>query len=285
MAYEIFFIFFPVLIAITSVNCTKNIGEDFPGDTDTTNINDTSLVKTLSIDYGSGSPYVYTFYYDAQKRITEIKSDNLNIDYEYSDTAIIKKNIYSNGSPANYDYYYFNNDSLLDSAFLTVDSITVLHVYFQYNSGKEVVQRIEHRINNGDTLMTNAEKFDYDNSRNPTQIEYYFFGISPGNLASEDKLIYSDTANIVTSADMMYPDYIRSKNLLRSDTHISYIGPGLSHYDIYSYEFDDHNRLKTESIQSDPDYFSYTKNLHLLLNNVSFGSFYRKIEGSLSKKV
>jgi hypothetical protein len=257
MKYSSFFL--PGLIAIAFVNCTKNTGTNI-----NTNIDDTSLVKTLTEDFAGLSPNihsVFTFNYDAQKRISEITSDSVNIDFEYSN-GLITKNIYPIGQPPQHNYYYFNNDSLLDSAFLTLDPITTNHVYYQYDPGNGIVQRIEYAIiNGGDTMTRYAYKYGYDNRENPVLISAYFIeGPADSGLVYQDQFIYSGSANIVTSADMMYPDHMRSKNLLSSTNHLSQL-PGVSYSETYSYEFDDHNRLKTLMVQNNSSSpYTYIKN-------------------------
>lgn len=245
----------PGLIAIAFVNCTKN------ADTNTgTNTNDTSLVKTLTEDYAglsSNAHNVFTFYYNMQKKISAIKSDDVNIDFEYSNN-LITKNIYPNGQTAQHNYYYFNNNSLVDSSFLTIDSITTMHAYYQYNSSNEVVQRTEYTINkDGDTLTIYVYKYAYDDKQNPVSISAYFTENPDSVFVYGDNFVYSNSANIVTSADMMYPDYMRSKSLLSSTSHLSQL-PGLSFNETYSYAFDDRKRLETVTAQVNYNSSSYT---------------------------
>jgi hypothetical protein len=222
-------------------SCTKN------GGADAGNQPDTSLkVKTLTEDviyrYGIENLHrVYILEYNAQNRLIKMKSDSSNIDFEYTNN-IIRKNsytLYTNGYIKERITCYFNNVSgLLDSSETVsegiVDSAIVRSAYF-YNAENMREQEIITTINyTHGTRTIDTAFYKYDNNGNLFTLTWpdkpYWW---------EEKNIYYNSANFYNSADMIYPDRIKNKNLLKEYTLSTYTAGT----ERFSYKFDSHHRI------------------------------------------
>jgi hypothetical protein len=188
------------------------------------------MVKTLTEDFTGTNvtPYhnVSIFFYDDLNRISDITSDSANIDLEYSNGLIIKNIRYKNFSPRHI-YYYFNKASLLDSSVSITESFTdTLHIIYTYNSNNQVTQSVERTISNTGNITELIYKYEYDEKGNPSIVTGYF---DINNFDSETTYTYSDSTNFTNSADMLYPDRIKSADLLKTSNFRSHVQGSFHH--------------------------------------------------------
>jgi len=231
------------VVIILFNSCTKNAGPDAG------NRPDTSLkVKTLTEDYRLWTNYgsdqnphtVFILEYDAENKLIKMKSDSVNIDFEYSNN-IIKKNTYTLSRYGDYSEqhinYYFNNISLLlDSSISvtegTVDTAIVRSVYF-YNSENKRELEI---ITSTDIYRTIIDTgfYKYDNNGN-------LFSRTRPSYPYYEENTYYDSVNFHNSADMIYPDRINNPNLLKEyNSAFNSVFGGIERF---SYKFDSNHRI------------------------------------------
>ncbi len=231
MQKQNFFLFLPIVFLSLFVSCKKDDGPAPPGNGNRIKIyiEDASLTPYNRID-------TFNISYDASGRITSLASTKGGqFVYTYN-TGNFVMDIKNNGNLIIREYFYLNNNQLIDSNFQYNDTGDSSTEKLIYNTANQLTQmkRYDYSLLTGSSLFQ-ITNYTYDNAGN---LSSETRGDETGTIYSVTTYTHNSVLNDVFGFNLPYYPTLHKYLITTKTQGSSYVN--------YEYTYDNLNRVVTE---------------------------------------